>query len=146
MSEITEALEKFQFWIENSQSSHAQMIRSHPSADEQYRKEWSPQPGLEREMIELFVEEMKLELPEEVYDFYQWHNGQFVVGDYSNPVYVPRFEEAFHYVFERQFKKFPIFIGDDCYYLIDSVKPGHKNSPIRFYEREDVVRHWCLKK
>ncbi len=131
---MIEALEKFSFWIENSQSSHAQMIRSHPNADEEYRKEWSPQPGLEREMIELFVEEMNLELPEEVYEFYQWHNGQFVVGDYANSVYIPRFEDSFHHVFEWGFEKFPIFLGDDCHYAIDRVKKGEKYSPIRLYE------------
>ena len=70
MSELTQALEKFSDWIENSQSSHAQMIRNNPDRDDEYRKEWSPKPGLEREMIELYIEEMNLELPEEIYELY----------------------------------------------------------------------------
>ncbi len=134
MTEILEALAKFSFWIENSQSSHAQMIRSHPSRIEEMRKEWLPHPGLEREMIELFVEEMNLELPEEVYEFYQWHNGRFIIGDYANPIYIPPLEDAFEQVFEGRFKNFPIFFGDDCYYLIDPVKRGQNLSPIRFYD------------
>ena len=110
MSELTQALEKFSFWIENSQSSHAQMIRRHPTMDDEYRKKWSPQPGLEREMIELYVEEMNLELPEEIYELYQWHNGQFVIGDYANSVYFESFEQSFHCVFEWGFNKFPTYI------------------------------------
>ena len=124
------------FWIENSQSSHAQMIRSHPTMDDE---RWSPQPGLEREIIELYAEEMNLYLPEEIYELYQWHNGQFIIGDYSNPVYFLSFEESFHSVFEWRFNKFPIFFGDDCHYAIDRVEKGQQFSPIRLYDCGGVV-------
>ena len=135
MSELTQALKRFSFWIENSQSSHAQIIKTnYPFRDEKHRKEWSPQPGLEREMIELYVEETNLELPEEIYEIYQWHNGKFEIGDYANPVYFPSFEEAFDCVFKWGFKKFPIFLGHRCHYAIDPVKRGQQTSPIRYYE------------
>lgn len=134
MSELTQALEKFSFWIENSRSSHAQMIRSYPVKDEEIKSFWSLKPGLEREIIELYVEEMNLELPEEVYEIYQWHNGRLEIGDYSNPVYFPPFEEVFYRVFDWGFKKFPVFLGDDCHYAIDPVERGQQTSPIRFYD------------
>ena len=77
MSALTQLLEKFSFWIENSQSNHAQFIRNHPLRQNLGWDDWSLKPGLEREMIELYVEEMNLKLPEEIYELYQWHNGKF---------------------------------------------------------------------
>lgn len=141
MSELTQALKKFSFWIENSQSSHAHMIRSYPTKHEGIKSLWSLKPGLEREMIELYVEEMNLELPEEIYELYQWHNGNFEIGDYANPVSFPSFEDAFYRVFDWGFKKFPIFLGDDCHYAIDPVKRGQRTSPIRFYEESGISQN-----
>lgn len=92
MSELTEALEKLSYWIENSQSSHARLIRNHPSVDIRLK------PGLEKEMIELYVEEMNFDLPEEVYELYQWHNGSFKIEDYANPVFFKSLENSFDYI------------------------------------------------
>ena len=127
MSELTEALEIFSLWIENSQSSHAQIIRCNP-----YIKEYSPKPGLEREMIELYVEEMNIELPEEIYELYQWHDGWFEIGDCSNPLHFVPFEFLFDRFLHCELKRFPIFFGDALHYAIDPVEKGQQFSPIRY--------------
>jgi hypothetical protein len=139
MSTLTQSLKKFSFWIENSQSSHAQFIRNHPFRQNSGWDNWSLQPGLEREMIELYVEEMNFKLPEEIYELYQWHNGKFVIGDYANPVYFGTFEEGFDRVFNDEFPHFPIFFGDACYYAIDKVTDNSTSSPIRLYDGRDEV-------
>ena len=135
MSVLTQSLEKFSFWIENSQSSHAQFIRNHPlRRNVNYYDDWYLKPGLEKEMIELYAEEMDFKLPEEVYELYQWHNGRFVIGDYANDVCFGTFEEGFHSVFNDGFSHFPIFFGDGCYYAIDKITDNSTSSPIRLYD------------
>lgn len=134
MSEFTQALAKFSDWIENSESTHARYIRNHPLREQYGFKDWYPQPGLERELIELYAEEMNFKLPEEVYELYQWHNGKFEIGDYANPVYFGTFEEGFDLVFKHGFSAFPIFFGDGCYYAISEATDNLISSPIRLYE------------
>lgn len=134
MSELTQALEKFSYWIENSKSTHARYIRNHPLREQYGFEDWYPQPGLKREMIELYAEEMNFKLPEEVYELYQWHNGKFEIGDYANPVYFGNFEEGFDDVFRWGFSAFPLFFGDGCYYAIDESTENSISSPIRLYE------------
>jgi cell wall assembly regulator SMI1 len=89
MSKITEALDKISFWIENSESAHALFIKNGTLG------RFYPLPGLEKEMIKLYVEEINFNMPEEVYDLYQWHDGEFEVGNYANPVVFQPFDQAF---------------------------------------------------
>jgi hypothetical protein len=136
MSKITPALSKISFWIEHSESAHAQFIKN-GTLDRFY-----PQPGLEKEIIELYVQEMNFKMPEEVYDLYQWHDGEFEVGDYANPVVFQSFDQAFSdfksyrdiYGFKNGISFFPIFHGDGCVYGIDEATDNLVSSPIRFYE------------
>jgi cell wall assembly regulator SMI1 len=74
MSLLTQALQDIDYWIENSKSWHAEWIRS-----------FGVRPGLEREMIELYSEEYDFRFSEEIYELYQWHDGDIRVGDNANP-------------------------------------------------------------
>jgi hypothetical protein len=139
MSALTKSLEKFSFWIENSQSDHAQYIRNHPLRQNFGCGDWDLRPGLEREILDLYAEEMNFKLPEEVYELYQWHNGKFVIGDYANDVHFSTFEDGFYHVFNNGFPHFPIFFGDGCYYAVDEVTDNSTSSPIKLYDGSDEV-------
>jgi hypothetical protein len=135
MSVLTKSLEKFLFWIENSESSHAHFIRNHPLRRQQVGcEDWYLQPGIEREVIEMYAEQINFKISEEIYELYQWYNGKFVIGDYANDVYFGTFEEGFDRVFNDGYTHFPIFFGDGCYYAVDEANESLTSSPIRLYD------------
>ncbi len=132
-SPLVKALEKIDYWIKNSNSEHAQKIRGEfhylcfgtPIESNEY----TPQPGIEREMVELYAEEIDFKLSEEIYELYEWHNGNFIIGDVSNPVYFFPFEHNFCQYAEKA-RAFPIFVGDDLYYFVEEATENRYNSPI----------------
>ena len=124
-SSLVQALEKISYWMENSNSEHAQRIRERIISDPEY----SPQPGIEREMLELYAEEINFKLSEEVYELYQWHSGMFMIGDSPNPTYFIDFEWSFC-VYAEKFRSFPIFKGDDLWYFVEEASIDRDVSPI----------------
>jgi|GEM_PF-6218519 len=109
---LVQALNKILYWMEYSNSEHAQKIREGLVSC----PELSAQPGLEKEMLELYAEEINFNLTEEIYELYQWKNGMFMIGDSPNPTYFISFEWGF-YNFADRFRSFPIFKGDDLWYF-----------------------------
>ena len=122
---LVQALDKISYWMEYSNSEHAQNIRervvSYP--------ELSAQPGLEKEMLELYAEEISLNLTEEIYELYQWKNGMFMIGDSPNPTLFVSFEWGFC-DFADRFRSFPIFKGDDLWYFVEETSSNKAVSPI----------------
>lgn len=138
-SPLVQALEKISFWINNSNSDHAKTIREGYSNCRPKITDYLPQPGLEREMLELYAEEINFQLSEEIYELYQWHNGEFEIGDVSNPVFFVSFERGFD-CYAKEFRKFPIFIGDDLYYFVEESTDNKKFSPIYQYDGRPFLR------
>ena len=137
MSPLVKALEKISYWIENSNSKHAEKIRG----EYDYRlvgtpielNEFTPQPGIERELLELYAEEIDFKLSEEIYELFEWHNGRFMIGDEFNPFYFVRFEDGFcHYA--QEFRSFPIFEGDELHYFVNEAIDDIISSPIYVYD------------
>lgn len=122
MSLLTQALQDIDYWIENSRSWHANWIRS-----------GRLRPGLEREMIELYSEEYNFRFSEEVYELYQWHDGDIRVGDYANPVMFAALDQAVRDIVTEHFPYLPympLFVGDEIYYVIPEASDDEKVSPI----------------
>ena len=59
MSSLMEALERIDNWFRQNRSEYVPLF----------------QPGLTREVIEEKTKNLPFQLPEEVYELYQWHNG-----------------------------------------------------------------------
>jgi hypothetical protein len=122
MSLITQALQDIDYWIENSKSWHADWIRS-----------FGVRPGLEREMIELYSEEYDFRFSEEIYELYQWHDGDIRVGDNANPILFLSLDSAVRNIVTGHFPNLPyvpLFRGDECYYVTPEAAEGQKTSPI----------------
>jgi hypothetical protein len=127
MSLLTKALQDIDSWIENSESWHADHIRSHLIHG------CGVHPGLEREMIELYSEEYNFQFSEELYELYQWHNGLFWVGDNANPISFVSLDMAVGNIVTEHFPclpYMPLFTGDECYYVTPEASVGQKTSPI----------------
>lgn len=144
MSPLVKALEKIDYWIKNSNSKHAERIRG----EYDYRltgtplesNEYTPQPGIEKEMLELYAEDIDFKLSEEIYELYEWHDGNFIIGDISNPVYFVSFESSFcHYT--EQTRSFPIFIGDEIYYFVKEAKKNENFSTIYVYDGRPFLQY-----
>jgi cell wall assembly regulator SMI1 len=70
MSEITEALQRIEAWLQNHMTNRAAELK----------------PGLTRDEIEEQVKDLPFSLPEVVYELYQWHDGnvdKFVFEQYD---------------------------------------------------------------
>ncbi|MGB3655524.1 MAG: hypothetical protein WBA41_30545 [Rivularia sp. (in: cyanobacteria)] len=70
MSEITEALQRIEVWLQNHMPNRAAELK----------------PGLTKNEIEEQVKDLPFNLPEEVYELYQWHDGsvdRFVFEQYD---------------------------------------------------------------
>jgi hypothetical protein len=122
MSLLTQALQDIDYWIENSESWHADWIRS-----------FGVRPGLEREMIELYSEEYNFRFSEEVYELYQWHDGFIRVGDNANPIFFETLDYAVKDIVTGHFPNLPympLFRGDECYYVTPEATEGQKTSPV----------------
>ena len=124
MSPLSQALQAFSTWIQTSQTPHAEMIRDGWGCG------LNPHAGLEREMIDLYSEEFNFRFPEEVYELYQWCDGEFVVGDVSNPVLFVSLDQAVRHINRENFPYLPIFIGDETFFFVTEATPGQKTSPV----------------
>ena len=70
MSEITEALQRIEVWLQNHMPNRAAELR----------------PGLTRNEINELVKDLPFNLPDEVYELYQWHDGsvnRFILENYD---------------------------------------------------------------
>jgi hypothetical protein len=122
MSLLTQALQDIDYWIENSKTWHAEWIRS-----------FGVRPGLERDMIDLYAEEYDFRFSEEIYELYQWHDGDIRIGDNANPIFFVPLDRAVTNIVTGHFPYLPympLFIGDECYYLTPEASEGQKTSPI----------------
>jgi hypothetical protein len=122
MSLLTQALQDIDYWIENSKSWHAEWIRS-----------FGVRPGLERDMIDLYAEEYDFRFSEEIYELYQWHDGDIRIGDNANPIFFVPLDCAVTHIVTGHFPYIPympLFIGDECYYVTPEASEGQKTSPI----------------
>lgn len=61
-----------------------------------------------------------------------------MLSDVANPVYFVSLERAFSYIFNRKFPYFPIFIGDNLFYVIKETSGGQASSPIYCYDGYDL--------
>ena len=133
LSPSAKSLKKISYWIENSTSEHAEVIRGEYAlrlaGTPIEANDYTPQPGLEREILKLYAEEIDFKLSEEILELYEWYNGNFIVGDVSNPVYFVTFEETFLHYADKA-RAFPIFIGDELYYFVEEATRDMNTSPI----------------
>lgn len=130
MSLLLQALMRISSWIEHSSSQHAKRIREGAN-------DFCPQPGLERELIELYAEEINFKFSEEVYELYQWHNGMIELGRVANSIYFISLEQSIYYYDEERFRLFPIFSGYDHFYAVSEALTDELFPPIYAYERYD---------
>ncbi len=146
MSEITEALQRIEVWLQNHMPNRAAELK----------------PGLTRDEIEGKVKDLPFSLPEEVYELYEWHDGsvdRFLLENYdflSLGSAVVAYHEwlsevQFHerkegYFFE---KSIPIFqLWSENGVLLSIVCEDSKNYPVRMldiYCRDFSVRYRSLK-
>jgi hypothetical protein len=146
MSEITEALQRIEAWLQNHMPNRAAELK----------------PGLTRDEIDELVKDLPFSLPEEVYELYQWHDGsvdRFVFVNYNffslndaieayyewwAGIFSDKDEEA--YFFE---KSFPIFeLWSDCGVILSVVCEDSNNYPVRMLDVEYddyFVRYRSLK-
>lgn len=127
MSLLTQALRQIDYWINNSQSWHANHIRT----------VYKNCPGLERDIIDLYSEEFKFKFSEEVYELYQWHDGGMLLGDMANPVIFSSLENSINYLIRDHVPcrpYMPLFIGDEAYYVITEASCNNQTSSILFFD------------
>jgi len=147
MSEMTEALQRIEIWLQNHMPNRAAELK----------------PGLTRNEIDEQVKDLPFSLPDEVYELYQWHDvnvDMFAVEAYdflSLGSAVAAYHEwlsevRFHerkegYFFE---KSIPIFqLWSENGVLLSVVCEDYKNYPVRMldiYCRDFSVRYTSLKK
>lgn len=146
MSEITEALQRIELWLQNHMPERAAELR----------------PGLTRNEINELVKDLPFTLPEEVYQLYQWHDGsvdRFIFEQYdflslgsAVAAYHEWLSEVFFherkegYFFE---KSFPICqLWSENGVLLSVVCEDSKNYPVRIldiYCRDFSIRYSSLK-
>ena len=141
MSLLTQALEEIDYWINNSQSWHANHIRT--------TSVYSNRPGLEREIIDLYSEEFKFQFSEEIYELYQWHDGGMLIGDMSNPISFSTLDNSLSYCIREHFPYrpyLPLFIGDESYFTVFEASDLQEKSPVFFFNGlilpEDTKPSW----
>lgn len=146
MSEITEALQRIEVWLQNHMPAHAAQLRF----------------GLTRDEIEKQVQNLPFSLPEEVYKLYQWHDGsveQFLFLNYDFfslkdaieayhqwwiEIFYDKHESAYFF-----YKSLPIFeLWSDCGVFLSVVCNNYQNYPIRMLDveyRDYFIRYHSLK-
>jgi hypothetical protein len=127
MSPLTQALQKIEDWIQESDSPHARQIRDGCGGL------FCPRPGLSEETIRLYSQVMDFQLSDEIFELYQWHNGIILMGDMANPVYFTPLEKGLEYTSKNKFNYLPIFIGDDTFYVVPEADCGNQTSPVLHY-------------
>lgn len=130
-SPLSEALHELSHWIETSNSYHATTLRYHK------RPFSGLEPGLEREMIDLYAEEMNFPLSEEIYDFYEWHNQSIMLGEWCNSVYSVPLDTGLVWVAEKGASQMPILFGDVPDYVVEPAVSNSQSSRIYCYDGWD---------
>lgn len=154
MSEITEALQRIEVWLQNHMPNRAAELK----------------PGLTRDEIEEQVKDLPFSLPEEVYELYQWHDGsvdrfvfeqydflslKYAIASYSEwwgYVRVYEIEEA--YFFEKCFPVFELWCEhgvlvnvicenskDSKDYSIQMLDTSCKDFSVRYSSLKDLILH-----
>lgn len=129
MSILTEALKEIDDWIYNSQSGHAAFIRRGMGN--------GIRNGLERRAIDLYAEETQFNFSDEIYELYQWHDGEIVFGDMANPVCFTPLKNAIRFAIKEDIPYrpyLPLFIGDDAFYVVFDALENQESSPIFFFD------------
>ncbi len=129
---LTETLERILAWLQ----AHDQ-----PAAA-------SLQPGLSQAEIEAKVKELPFRLPQEVYELYQWRNGDPAGHElFPYHVFLP-LEEAVHRLGSRHQlpepwdpKWFPIFDFDESYYVVICDETDTEASPTFLI---DEIPEFCV--
>ncbi|MBE9030516.1 hypothetical protein IQ266_12320 [filamentous cyanobacterium LEGE 11480] len=128
---MTQALNEIDDWIDHSQSWHALHIRQNAAPV------YGAHPGLERAIIDLYAEECRFCFSEEVYELYQWHDGNILMGEMANPISLSSLDHAMSLMIQGHvpYRPYlPLFVGDDAYYVIPQAVAGQATSPIFFFD------------
>jgi hypothetical protein len=126
MSLLTEALQEIDSWMQTSRSTHAEWIRS-----------YGIRPGLDRDLIELYSEEIDFRFSDEVYELYQWHDGIIKVGDYANPIFFLNLEQTDVWLVRPCSPHpayLPLFKGHNAYWMIYEASDNQKESSIFMFD------------
>ena len=146
MSEMTEALQSIEIWLQNHMPNRAAELK----------------PGITRDEIDEQVKDLPFSLPDEVYELYQWHDGSvdmFAVENYdflslgsAIAIYHEWLSEAlFEEPEEASFfeKSLPIFqLWSENGVLLSVVCEESQNYPVRMldiYCKDFSVRYLSLK-
>lgn len=131
MSELREALELIARWVQRNRSNHPAVMN----------------PGLSRDAIETKAKKLPFQLPEEVYELYQWHNGgrkPFIPypDGWDLASFLP-LEEAISTFQDWKISEnlFLLFMIEDCGYFIVGTQEKVEVAPIYFSDTlGDVLR------
>lgn len=126
-SELSQALSEISCWIDTSNTDHARHLRS----SHQLRS------GLDRAEIDKYLQDINFSLTEELYELYQWHNGEIILGEYGNPVSFVPLQKAISSMNRHNMSHLPIFIGDQIYYVASSAADNRNSSEIYSYDSLD---------
>lgn len=132
MSKLTEGLERIEAWLKINMPSRASELR----------------PGLARDDIEEQVKDLPFNLPEEVYQLYEWHDGnvdRLVFENYDflslkaaiGAYYESLGEISYHNKKEAYFfeQSFPVFqLWSESGVLLCVVCNSYDNYPIRLLD------------
>lgn len=127
MSHLTNALDRIENWLIKNQPEVALSL----------------QPGLTHEEIDNITQKFPVELPEEIYQFYGWHNGFSQFNGYVIPFYdnylslVEALQWSNEYLewYEKWQPNWLVLLdcNGDCQYVIEI---GKKTSPIWYIDIE----------
>ena len=123
-SDLSQALKEISDWIDTSSTEHAGQIRS----SHQLRN------GLNRKEIDQCFQEIEFRPTDELYELYQWHNGEIILGEYANPVFFVPLKKAISSMKRHHMSHLPIFIGDAIYYVASPTTGNTKSSEIYSYD------------
>lgn len=131
MIALVQALERISNWLESNDSHFAQKMQQ------------QMKPGLSPEEIEQLVNKLPFRLPEEVYQIYQWRNGDMYMGERANPVYFISLSEAVYQQasFSNRVESpyFPVFLGDGFAYVVRGATERQKYSLIHEYDTDLLI-------
>jgi SMI1 / KNR4 family (SUKH-1) len=156
MSELTEALESIQDWLETNNPYEFSRLRA----------------GLSRDEIGELVKDLPFTVPEEIYELYQWHDGsvdRFIRNSYNfmslkeaiNAYQEEVSENSYNaredaYFFEQSFPVFQLWYQGDVFYTI--ITSGDNKGKVLLYDPEcssyslqypnltNLIKHgaeWC---
>jgi HEAT repeats/SMI1 / KNR4 family (SUKH-1) len=68
MSDLTDALNKILYWLQQNRPSDVELLET----------------GLSEAEIEEIIEDLPLQLPQDILELYKWKNGSTIIGEYEN--------------------------------------------------------------